>query len=172
MAGTSPWAEYADFDEMRREAIERDPQEHRFGVLAGSSCAFDWLHYWFDDERDFQAFEARALELGEGSIGDIAWTGTLDELAKGDSEEALERRRAFWRQQAENDEELDDDDEDDDEEGDEEDDEAEDDDGEALEEDGYEDTDEAEDDDPADPIPAELMDDFVASLYPDWWTGS
>ncbi len=168
MAGTPPWAEYADFDEMRREAIERDPQEHRFGVLAGSSCAFDWLHYWFDDERDFQAFEARALELGEGSIGDIAWTGTLDELAKGDSEEALERRRAFWRQQAENDEELDDDDEEDDEE----DDEAEDDDGEALEEDGYEDTDEAEDDDPADPIPAELMDDFVASLYPDWWTGS
>ncbi len=164
MAGTPPWAEYADFDEMRREAIERDPQEHRFGVLAGSSCAFDWLHYWFDDERDFQAFEARALELGEGSIGDIAWTGTLDELAKGDSEEALERRRAFWRQQAENDEELDDDDE----EGDE----AEDDDGEALEEDVYEDTDEAEDDDPADPIPAELMDDFVASLYPDWWTGS
>ncbi len=168
MAGTPPWAEYADFDEMRREAIERDPQEHRFGVLAGSSCAFDWLHYWFDDERDFQAFEARALELGEGSIGDIAWTGTLDELAKGDSEEALERRRAFWRQQAENDEELDDADEDDDEE----DDEAEDDDGEALEEDGYEDTDEAEDDDPADPISAELMDDFVASLYPDWWTGS
>jgi len=182
MVGTGHWASYTDWKEMRKEALERDPQVHRFGVLAGSSCTFDELHHWFDDEQDFHAFQARASELDDESIGDIAWTGTLDELAKGDSEEARERRRAFWELQAEQADSDDDDDDDSDDSLEDDDDDAEDDeaeDGEEicneeaddLDEDTDEESDDTDDEGPVAEIPDELMDEFVASLYPDWWTG-
>ena len=140
MVSTGHWATYTDWEEMWKEVIEREPQVHRFGVLAGSSLAFDWMYHWFDDEQDFRQFQARARELTDQSIGSIEWMGTLDELASGDSEQARECRRAFWELQGEQ---ADD-----------------------------EDTDEAEEDeDSVDEIPDELMGEFVASLYPDWWTG-
>jgi hypothetical protein len=147
---------------MSMEAIGRDPQTYRFGALVGSSLACDWMHYWFEDQQDFEAFVARARELPDGSLGSIAWRGTLDELITGDSGEALDRRRAFWEQQAENG------DQDEDAVDGEETDGADDADADEKQDADFKDQ---EDSEHVKAIPDELLDAFVASLYPELWTG-